>query len=135
MYGATEASARLAYVEPQMLKNKIESIGRAIPGVTLRVLDDKGQDLPVGEVGELVATGDNIMRGYWKNPEATAIALSEFGYHTGDLGYRDQDGYYFVVGRKDNQLKVSGHKVNAQEIEDVILAFGVCCRSGGCRST
>lgn len=122
MYGATEASARLAYVEPEMLKQKVDSIGKAIPGATLKVLNSEGHELPVGEVGELVASGENIMQGYWKNIAATKEALSLHGYHTGDLGYRDEDGYFFVVGRKDNQLKVSGHRINTQEIEDVIFA-------------
>jgi acyl-CoA synthetase (AMP-forming)/AMP-acid ligase II len=125
MYGATEASARLAYVEPEMLSGKIDSIGKGIPGVTLKVLDTKGNEVPIRDVGELVATGDNIMQGYWKNESATAEALSEHGYHTGDLAYRDEDGYFFVVGRKDNQLKVSGHRINTQEIEDVIVASGL----------
>lgn len=124
MYGATEASARLAYVEPDMLKEKIESIGRAIPGVVLKVLDAEGRELPAGQVGELVASGANIMQGYWKNRAATDEALSRHGYHTGDLGYCDDEGYFFVVGRKDNQLKVSGHRINTQEIEDVILSSG-----------
>lgn len=125
MYGATEASARLAYVEHDRLQQKIDSIGRPIPGVTLRVLDPKGEELPVGQVGEIVAHGDNIMQGYWKNPESTAAALSRHGYHTGDLGYRDEEGYFFVVGRKDNQLKVGGHRINTQEIEEVIMATGL----------
>lgn len=125
MYGATEASARLAYVEPAILERKIDSIGKAIPGVSLKVLDQVGTELSVGEVGELVAFGDNIMQGYWRNLESTERALSSHGYHTGDLGYQDEDGYFFVVGRKDNQLKVSGHKINTQEIEDVILNSGL----------
>lgn len=125
MYGATEASARLAYVEPEMLAQKIDSIGKPIPGVTLKVLDKTGQEQPEGEVGEIVASGDNIMQGYWQNPAATAEALSKHGYHTGDLGYRDCDGYFFVVGRKDNQLKVGGHRINTQEVEDVIMSSGL----------
>jgi long-chain acyl-CoA synthetase len=125
MYGATEASARLAYVEPEMLDRKIDSIGQPIPGVILKVLNDAGQELPVGEVGEIVASGPNIMQGYWKDSEATAGVLSELGYHTGDLGYRDEEGYFFVVGRKDNQLKVGGHRINTREIEDVIMASGL----------
>ena len=125
MYGATEASARLAYVEPEKLSGKIDSIGKGIPGVTLKVLDTKGNEVPIGDVGELVATGANIMQGYWNNESATVEALSTHGYHTGDLAYCDEDGYFFVVGRKDNQLKVSGHRINTQEIEDVIVASGL----------
>lgn len=125
MYGATEASARLAYVEPDMLSAKIDSIGKAIPGVSLKVIDPDGREVPDGEVGELVASGANIMQGYWRDPEATDKALSRHGYHTGDLGYRDADGYFFVVGRKDNQLKVGGHRINAQEIEDLFIEEGL----------
>lgn len=121
MYGATEASARLAYVEPDMLGAKIDSIGKPISGVSLKVIDPDGRELPVGEVGELVASGANIMQGYWRDPEATDKALSRHGYHTGDLGYRDADGYFFVVGRRDNQLKVGGHRINVQEIEDLFI--------------
>jgi long-chain acyl-CoA synthetase len=112
-------------VEPEMLDRKIDSIGQAIPGVILKVLNDAGQELPVGEVGEIVASGPNIMQGYWKDPEATAGVLSEHGYHTGDLGYRDEDGYFYVVGRKDNQLKVGGHRINSQEIENAIMETGL----------
>ena len=122
MYGATEAGARLTWVDPQRLPEKLDSIGRPIPGVELKVLDRQGGELAAEEVGELVASGANIMRGYWRNAQATGEALSEYGYHTGDLGYRDGEGYFYVVGRKDNQLKVGGHRVNPQYIEEVIMA-------------
>lgn len=122
MYGATEASARLTYVEPQRLREKIDSIGIPIPGVEMSVLSEQGEQLSTGQIGELVARGSNIMIGYWKDSESTAKALSAHGYHTGDMGYRDDDGYFYVVGRRDNQLKVAGHRVNPQEIEDALLA-------------
>lgn len=125
MFGATEASARLSYVEPHRLTEKIDSIGVPIPGVSLKVLDEKGKDLGVGQVGEIVACGRNIMQGYWKDPESTAKVLSVHGYHTGDLGRCDQDGYFFVEGRKDNRLKVGGHRINTQEIEEAIMASGL----------
>jgi long-chain acyl-CoA synthetase len=125
MYGATEAAARLAYVEPERLAGKLDSIGRAIPGVSIRVLDEQGRELPPGEPGELVASGDNIMQGYWKDPQATAKALDANGYHTGDLGYQDQDGYLFVTGRKDDLLKVGGRRIDPQEIEDALMATGL----------
>lgn len=121
MYGATEASARLTYVEPHRLHDKIDSIGIPIPGVTMKVVGENGEEVPQGETGELVAQGTNIMQGYWHDPESTAKALTIHGYHTGDLGYMDRDGYFFVVGRRDNQLKVGGHRVNPQEIEDALI--------------
>jgi acyl-CoA synthetase (AMP-forming)/AMP-acid ligase II len=124
MYGATEAAARLTYVEPQRLVEKMESIGRPIPGVQMRVLDANGVEAPVGATGELVASGPNIMQGYWKDAQATALALDRNGYHTGDLGYVDPDGYLYVTGRKDDMLKVGGHRVDPQEIEDALMATG-----------
>ena len=125
MYGATEASARLTYLEPERFAEKIDSIGRAIPGVIMRVVNDKGLELPPGEVGELTGSGDNIMQGYWKDAELSARVLDHNGYHTGDLGYKDDEGYLYLVGRKDNMLKVSGHRINPQEIEDIIMESGL----------
>lgn len=122
MYGATEASARLTYVEPERLREKFDSIGIPIPGVVIRVLDQEGHEVPAGQTGELVAGGPNIMQGYWRDPVSTSVALDANGYHTGDLGYRDRDGYLYVTGRKDHQLKVGGHRINPQEIEDAMMA-------------
>ena len=93
MYGATEAGARLSYLEPDRFFDKSGSIGKAIPGVTLRVINEREEEARGEEIGELVASGDNIMQGYWKDPEATAKALDHFGYHTGDLAYRDSEGF------------------------------------------
>lgn len=125
MYGATEAAARLTYVEPELLPRKMDSIGRAIPGVSVRVLDELGRELPAGESGELVASGANIMQGYWGDPQATAAVLDRSGYHTGDLGYQDGDGYLYVTGRKDDLLKVGGHRIDPQEVEDALMATGL----------
>ncbi len=122
MYGATEAAARLTCLEPANLESKMGSIGRPIQGVTLRVLDEQNQEVPNDTEGTLVASGPNIMRGYWKAPQDTERVLSGAGYNTGDLGYRDTDGFFFVTGRKDGLLKVSGHRVNTTEIEDYLLA-------------
>ncbi len=124
MYGATEASARLSYLEPDSFAAKIDSIGKAIPDVQLKILDEQGRERKTGEIGELVATGSNIMAGYWRDPESTAKKLDEHGYHTGDQGYVDTEGFFFLVGRRDNQLKVGGHRINTQEIEDVLLTEG-----------
>ena len=121
MYGATEASARLSYLDPQRFQEKMDSIGKAIPGVRLRVLDKEGREVPIGETGELVALGDNIMQGYWKDPEATAKVLDQNGYHTGDLCHQDEEGFFYLVGRRDNLIKVGGHRVNPQEVEDALM--------------
>jgi acyl-CoA synthetase (AMP-forming)/AMP-acid ligase II len=124
MYGATEASARLTYIPPEHLESKLDSIGIPIAGVTMSVMSPEGNALEPGEPGELVARGDNIMLGYYKDEEATKKVLDEYGYHTGDLGYYDEDGYFYVVGRKDDQIKVGGHRLNPSEIEDIIIESG-----------
>ena len=125
MYGATEAAARLSYLEPVRFEDKIDSIGKAIPGVFLRVLDEKGGEVPIGQLGELVASGDNITQGYWKDPDMTGKVLDQNGYHTGDLCYQDEEGFFYLVGRKDSLLKVGGHRINPLEIEDVLLGTGL----------
>lgn len=122
MYGATEASARLTCLPPAYFESKMESIGHPIPSVTIRVLDEQKQEVPDGTEGTLVASGPNIMRGYWKAPIDTERVLSHAGYTTGDLGYKDTDGFFFITGRKDGLLKISGHRINPTEIEDYLLS-------------
>ena len=90
--------------------------------MTIRILDEQGREVAQGANGEVVASGANIMQGYWRDPQATAKALDHHGYHTGDVGYMDADGFIFLEGRKDNLLKVGGHRINPQEIEDALLA-------------
>jgi len=120
MYGATEASARLTYLEPADLERKLGSIGRAIPNVEMLVIDDKGEVAAEDEVGELVARGSNISSGYWNNAEETRERFGPLGYRTGDLGYADADGFLYLVGRKHDMIKVGAHRVGAKEIEDVL---------------
>ncbi len=122
MYGATEASARLTWLDPDWFEQKIDSIGRSIPGVKVKILDEQGVEVPPGTKGEVVAGGANIMQGYWRDPKATAKVLDHQGYHTGDVGSKDADGFIFLDGRKDNLLKVGGHRINPQEVEDALLA-------------
>ena len=125
MYGATEASARLTYLEPEQYEEKIDSIGKPIPEVSLRVLNADGREVPVGQTGEFVATGPNIMQGYWKDEQSTKDVFDQNGYRTGDIGYKDAEGYFYIVGRKDNLLKVGGHRINPQEIEDALMDTGL----------
>ncbi len=129
MYGATEASARLAYVPAEKLMDKLDSIGIPIPGVQLSVLGPKGEELAENETGEIVARGPNIMQGYWGDSKTTAQVLDDKGYHTGDMGFKDSDGFFFVTGRKDSLLKVGGHRVNPIEIEDNIAETDMAMES------
>ncbi len=120
MYGATEAAARLTYLPPADLERKLGSIGRAIPGVEILIVDEAGARVPRGATGELVARGPNIARGYWHDDEETARRFDALGYHTGDLGYEDEDGFLFLVGRRHDMIKVGANRVGAREIEDVL---------------
>ncbi len=120
MYGQTEASARLSYLEPAKLLEKIGSIGKAIPGVELTVRDDKGAICPAGIVGEIVARGDNIMLGYWNRPDETAGVLKKDGLYTGDLAKIDEDGFFYIVSRKSDMIKSGAHRISPKEIEEII---------------
>jgi acyl-CoA synthetase (AMP-forming)/AMP-acid ligase II len=123
MYGATEAAARLAFLPPAELSRRLGSIGRAIPGVDLRVLLEDGRQAATGEVGEIVARGANISRGYWNWPEETRARFGADGFRTGDLGFADVDGYIYLVGRRHEMIKVGAHRVSAKEIEEALHEF------------
>lgn len=120
MYGQTEATARLSYLPPERLKDKMGSIGKGIPGVELKVVDKDFKPVKPGEVGELVAKGDNIMLGYWNDPEETAKVLKNGYLFTGDLATVDEDGFIYVVDRKKTMVKSGGYRVSTKEIENAI---------------
>ncbi|MHA1376879.1 MAG: AMP-binding protein [Candidatus Helarchaeota archaeon] len=121
MYGQTEATARLSYLPPNLLKEKLGSIGKGIPGVTLRVLKKDGSSISPGEIGEIVAEGGNIMQGYWNDPDGTKKALKDGRLYTGDLATIDEDGFIFLVDREKNIIKSGGYRVSPKEIEDTIF--------------
>ncbi len=99
---------------------KIGSIGVALPGQEVRIVDDQGQPVPSGVVGEIVIRGPNVMQGYYKNPEATAAAVRDGWLYTGDLGLCDADGYFFIVGRKKEMIIRGGENIYPKEIEEVL---------------
>jgi long-chain acyl-CoA synthetase len=121
MYGATEASARLSYLDPSQLPRKWGSIGKAIPNVRLAILDERGEELPPGKAGEIAAKGSNIMSGYWNDQEETDKVLKNGWYRSGDIGNTDEEGFFYVVGRKKDMIKVGGERVSAREVEERIL--------------
>ena len=120
MYGATEASARLSYLDPADLPRKWGSIGKAIANVELFVAGEDGHPLSAGAEGEIVARGSNIMSGYWNHPEETDKVLKNGLYHTGDLGRMDDEGFLYVVGRSKDMIKIGGNRVSAKEIEEAL---------------
>jgi acyl-coenzyme A synthetase/AMP-(fatty) acid ligase len=121
MYGQTEASSRISYLPAQLLVTKPGSVGIGIEGVTITVEDPDGNECPAEEKGEICVQGENVMQGYWSNPEATAQVLKDGKLHTGDMGYKDKDGFLYIVGRQSEILKISEHRVSPYEIEEVLL--------------
>ena len=133
MYGQTEAAARLSYLDPLYLPEKIGSVGKAIPGVKLDVLDENNLPVDVGEIGEIAARGENIMLGYWKAPEETARVLRDQWLFTGDLARKDEDGFIYIVSRKKEMIKSGANRISPLEIEDVVcqMAEVVECAAVG----
>ena len=121
MYGQTEAAPRASWLPPERLREKLGSIGIAVPGVTLEVVDEQGQALPPGRTGEIAVSGPNVMLGYWNQPEETAQVIRNGKLMTGDLACYDEDGYFFIVGRKKEIIKTGGNRVAAKEIEECLL--------------
>lgn len=121
MYGQTEATARLSYLPPHKLEEKLGSIGKGIPGTELKVLNKEGKEVGVGEIGEIAASGGNIMKGYFKDDEETHKVLRNGFLYTGDLATVDDDGYIYVVSREKHIIKSGGNRISPKEIEDVLV--------------
>jgi acyl-CoA synthetase (AMP-forming)/AMP-acid ligase II len=122
MYGQTEATARLSYLEPKMIHKKTSSIGRPIPNVSFKIVNEYGETLGVNQEGELLAKGKNVMLGYYKEKVETRNTIKNGWLYTGDVAIVDEDGYYYLMARKKEILKVAGKRVSPKEIEEVILS-------------
>jgi long-chain acyl-CoA synthetase len=123
MYGQTEATARLSYLPPAELGARLGSVGVALPGVEIKVLDKAGVEVAAGQSGEICVRGPNVMLGYWEDPAATAETLRNGWLHTGDLGHKDSDGFLYIDGRAVDMIKVGAFRVSPQEVEEVIAAL------------
>jgi long-chain acyl-CoA synthetase len=121
-YGLSEASPVVAK-NPIHGVRKAGSIGLPIPNVEMSVQDESGNLLGVNQIGEICVRGGNVMLGYWNNPEKTAKAIRAGWLLTGDVGYRDADGYYYITDRKKDMLLVNGNNVYPREIEEIIYQF------------
>jgi long-chain acyl-CoA synthetase len=125
IYGLTETTSpshavpmtKVAPVDPT---SGALSVGVPIFNTVVRVVDEDGKDVPVGEVGEFVTSGPQVVRGYWEKPEETAHAIPGGDLHTGDVGFMDADGWYYVVDRKKDMINAAGYKVWPREVEDVL---------------
>lgn len=135
-FGQTETASTITALTPEdhnitgteaekekKLKRLASSIGRPLPDVEMKVIDEEGNELPPGEVGEIVARGPRVMSGYWKDPEKTAQALTKDGWlRTGDMGYRDEDGYFYLAGRADDLIIRGGENISPEEVENVLYS-------------
>lgn len=122
MYGQTEASARLTYLEPGRIIEKMSSIGKPISGVEVSVINENGEQADIGEIGVLHVRGNNIMKGYWKDPKLTSTVIDENGWlNTGDLVKSDDEGFLYIIGRKSEMIKSGANRISPKEIEEVLL--------------
>ncbi len=118
-YGLSETSPVASFNHPDR-ERKPGSIGTPIREVEMKVFDEQDNELPVGEVGEIVIKGPNVMKGYWQRPEATEECMRGGWFHTGDLAKVDEDGYFFIVDRKKDLIIRGGYNVYPREVEEVL---------------
>ncbi len=120
-YGLTESAPIISCNMPR--RHKLGSSGPILAGIDCRICDENGNEVPVGGKGEIVARGENIMAGYWRNPEATRQTLRDGWLHTGDIGYFDADGFLYVLGREKSLLIANdGEKYSPEGIEEALIS-------------
>ena len=120
-YGLTETSP-LACIQPPNETAKAGTIGKPVLGVDMKIFDDQDREVPQGERGEIVIRGHNIMKGYFKRPEATAEAMRNGWFHSGDIGYVDPQGDFFIVDRKKDLIIRGGYNVYPREVEEALYS-------------
>jgi len=122
VYGLSETGFLTGLQDQEHTHNRLLSCGRPCPGIDLQIIDELGKQAEVGKPGELVARGANIMRGYWNNPEETALAFQDGLFRTGDIGYQDSEGYFYILDRAKDMIVTGGENVFSGEVEAVIYA-------------
>ena len=122
-YGMTEAAAAITMLEPSDHANRgkrLRSVGRAMTGVELRIVDPDGNPVPTGQTGEILVRTGSILKEYWKKPEITERSLKDGWYWTGDAGYLDENGYLFVVDRVKDMIVSGGENIYSIEVESAL---------------
>ncbi len=119
-YGLSETGFLTGLKDQEHVEAKLLSCGRPCPGIDLRVEDETGKEVEVGQQGELVARGANVMGGYWNDPQDTALAFRNGRFRTGDIGYQDSDGYFYILDRLKDMIVTGGENVYSGEVEAVI---------------
>ncbi|MFH1484587.1 MAG: long-chain-fatty-acid--CoA ligase [Chloroflexota bacterium] len=131
-FGQTETASTITMLAPEdhviegteeekekKLK-RLASIGKPMPDVEMKVVDENGAEVPPGEVGEIVARGPRVMSGYWRDPDKTAKTMKSGWIYTGDMGYKDEDGYFFLAGRATDMIIRGGENISPEEVEAVL---------------
>jgi long-chain acyl-CoA synthetase len=118
-YGLSETSPVASFNHPDR-ERKVGSIGTPIAGVEMRVVDEDGNEVSQGEVGEIVIKGPNVMKGYWRKDDATAETIKDGWFHSGDMAKVDEDGYFFIVDRKKELIIRGGYNVYPREVEEAL---------------
>ncbi len=124
-YGMSELTSPAVltpYGAEAPVRDGVLSLGVPVPSTEIRIVDEVGSELPAGEAGELLSRGPQVMAGYWRKPEDNAVTLAEGWMHTGDIGFRDEAGWVYLVDRKKDVIIASGFKVWPREVEDVLYA-------------
>jgi long-chain acyl-CoA synthetase len=119
-YGLSETGFLAGLKDREHVKSKLLSCGRPCPGIDLRIEDETGKEVEVGQHGELVARGANVMRGYWNDPQDTALAFRNGMLRTGDIGYQDSEGYFYILDRLKDMIVTGGENVYSGEVEAAI---------------
>ncbi|MGB6246393.1 acyl-CoA synthetase [Gordonia sp. (in: high G+C Gram-positive bacteria)] len=119
-FGMTEAAPFVSILAPGDVMAKAGSVGKPVTHVDVRIVDDRGDEVAIGETGEMLVRGPNIFVGYWQKPEATASALQSGWYHTGDLATCDEDGFYSIIDRKKDMVISGGENVYPAEVEQAL---------------
>ena len=134
-FGQTEASATITALMPEDHNIKglsdeerdkkferLSSIGKPLPGVEIRIVDEDGEDVPTGDQGEIIASGPQLMKGYWQQEDATSETIKNGWLFTGDLGYKDDEGYIFLSGRSKDFIKRAGEMISPEEVEQLLMS-------------
>lgn len=119
-YGLTETVSGDTFLQKDTPRDKMASDGKPVPMIKLRIIDDNGRDVPPRTLGEIVLKGPKVFKGYWKDEKATADAIKDGWFHTGDIGYLDEDGYLYIEDRKKDLIISGGENIASAEIERVI---------------
>jgi long-chain acyl-CoA synthetase len=119
-YGLSETGFLTGLQDHEDTEDRLMSCGRTCPGIEVLVVDESGQEVEAGRPGELVARGANVMRGYWNNAQETGRAFRDGMFRTGDIGYRDADGYFYILDRSKDMIITGGENVYSGEVEAVI---------------